>query len=91
MSGRDENDLLNYYPDLSDEDDNECEGENARQGSQPHKIVKPNEGETKNQKTVLTAPKMFGGKAFLPPPPPPGARKYTPGPSLPVQPLPSFP
>lgn len=80
-----EDDLLNYYPDLSDEDE-ELQKEEEIPGSQPHKLLKPNEDEVNKPKPVFTAPRMFGGKAFIPPPPPPGAKKYNPVPPPPAQP-----
>ena len=39
-----EDDLAHLYPDLSDEDSNEEQEQANPPGSQPHKIIKPNEG-----------------------------------------------
>lgn len=73
-----ERDLLNEYPDLSDDEDNNLEGERGREqhplpNSQPHKIVKPNEPTEPQRNSSFVAPKIFGGRNFTPPPPPPPA------------------
>jgi len=84
-----DNDLLGYYPDLSDDEDNQEQEHPKKEeplpNNQPHKITKPNEPTDSNKQPVFTAPKLFGGKNFFPPPPPPGSKKSNYGPPPPTQ------
>jgi hypothetical protein len=81
MSNQKPEDMLDEYPDLSDEDEVEpvneqvAKEEKAMPNSQPHKLIKQNEGPSQPaQKQVFTAPLLFGGRNFIPPPPPPGSK-----------------
>ena len=71
---REGQDMLDYYPDLSDDEDEKPVPE-----SQPQKAVKPNENSTPPV-TQPSRPKgmMFMMGKFIPPPPPPGSKPLPP-------------